>query len=429
MPSMTRRALMTQLAAAAGGVSIRGGLGLPSVVHAATGRVVVVGGGFGGATCAKYLRRADAGLDVTLIEKKTAFVTCPLSNAVLGGFRSLDSITHGYTALKRNHGVNVVHDEVIAIDPEAHKIRLKSSRTLDYDRLVLSPGIDFKWDAVEGYDEAASQTMPHAWKAGAQTRRLRQQLEAMRDGGVVLIAPPANPFRCPPGPYERASLIAHYLKPYKPKSKIIILDAKENFSKQTLFINAWRERYGQMIEWRAASAGGQVLRAKPQTMALETEFGDEKGDVINLIPPQTAGRVALEAGLANASGWCPINPQTFESTLHPSIHVIGDACIAGKMPKSGHAANSQAKVCATAVATMLRGDQPGGVSFINTCYSLIAADYGISVAAVYRLTDQGIVSVEGAGGVSPVEAPDSVRQLEAKYAVGWYDSIIADTFT
>ena len=429
MPSITRRALITRLAAAAGVVSTRGGLGLPAVVHATAGRVVVVGGGFGGATCAKYLRRADAGLDITLIEKNTAFVTCPLSNAVLGGFRSLASITHGYTALKRNHSLNVVHDEVTAIDPAARKVRLQSSRTLDYDRLVLSPGIDFKWDALEGYDEAASHTMPHAWKAGAQTRRLRQQLEAMRDGGVVLIAPPANPFRCPPGPYERASLMAHYFKQYKPKSKIIILDAKENFSKQTLFINAWRERYGQMIEWRAASAGGLVLRAKPQTMALETEFGDEKGDVINLIPPQSAGRIALEAGLANASGWCPVNPQTFESMLQQSIHVIGDACIAGKMPKSGHAANSQAKVCATAVAAMLRGEQPGGVSFINTCYSLIASDYGISVAAVYRLSAQGIVPVEGAGGVSPVEAPESFRQLEAKYAVGWYDSIIADTFT
>lgn len=429
MAFITRRALITQLAGAAGVISTRGGLGWPSVVHAATGRVVVVGGGFGGATCAKYLRRADAGLEVTLIEKHTAFVTCPLSNAVLGGFRSLDSITHGYTALKRNHGIHVVHDEVMAIDPEARQVRLKSGASVDYDRLVLSPGIDFKWDAIEGYNEAVSQTMPHAWKAGAQTRLLRQQLEAMRDGGVVLIAPPANPFRCPPGPYERASLIAYYLKQHKPKSKIIILDAKENFSKQTLFINAWRERYGQMIEWRAASAGGQVLQAKPQMMALETDFGDEPGDVINLIPPQSAGRIALEAGLADNSGWCPINPQTFESLLHPSIHVIGDACIAGKMPKSGHAANSQAKVCATAVAAMLRGDQPGGVSFINTCYSLIAADYGISVAAVYRLTEQGIVNVEGAGGVSPAEAPESVRQLEAKYAVGWYDSIIADTFT
>jgi len=429
MPSITRRALMTRLAAAAGVVSAQGGWGFPSVVHATTGRVVVVGGGFGGATCAKYLRRADAGLDVTLIEQQTAFVTCPLSNAVLGGFRSLASITHGYTALQRNHGVNVVHDEAIAIDPETRKVRLKNNRHLDYDRLVLSPGIDFKWDALEGYDEAASQAMPHAWKAGVQTRLLRRQLEAMRDGGVVLIAPPANPFRCPPGPYERASLMAYYFKQYKPKSKIIILDAKENFSKQTLFINAWRERYGQMIEWRAASAGGQVLRAKPRMMALETEFGDEKGDVINLIPPQSAGRIALETGLANDSGWCPVNPRTFESVLHPSIHVIGDACIAGKMPKSGHAANSQAKVCATAVAALLRGEQPGGVSFINTCYSLIASDYGISVAAVYRLTDQGIVTVQGAGGVSPVEAPESVRQLEAKYAVGWYDSIIADTFT
>ena len=427
MTQMTRRAF-TRLASATGVASVLGSLGFPSVAKAAKGRVVVIGGGFGGATCAKYLRRADPDLEVTLIEKNTQFITCPFSNAVLGGVRNLDSITHDYAKLGSMHGIRVIHDTATAIDPASKKVRLQNGGTHDYDRLVVSPGIDLKWGALEGYDESASEAMPHAWKAGAQTTRLRQQLEAMPDGGVVLIAAPANPFRCPPGPYERASLIAHYLKTHKPKSKIVILDAKEKFSKQTLFMNAWDEVYGDMIEWRAASAGGKVIRADAKNMILETEFGEEEGAVINVIPPQSAGRIALQAGLANDQGWCPVHPQTFESTLHPGIHVIGDACLAGKMPKSGFSANSQAKVCAAAIAAVLQDKPPGEASFINTCYSLISPDYGISVAAVYRVTDKGIVGVEGAGGVSPVDADLAFRKLEAEYAVGWYDSITADMF-
>ncbi len=428
MTQMTRRAFMTRLAGAASVVPVLGGLGFPTIAKAAGGRVVVIGGGFGGATCAKYLRRADASLDVTLIEKDKMFITCPFSNAVLGGVRTLDSISHSYGELASRYGVNVIHDTATAIDPTAKKVTLQGGGSQAYDRLVVSPGINLKWGALEGYDEAASQAMPHAWKAGPQTMLLRQQLEAMPDGGVVLIAAPANPFRCPPGPYERASLIAHYLKANKPKSKIIILDAKEKFSKQTLFMNAWQEHYGDMIEWRAASAGGKVLRADPKAMTLETDFGDEEGAVINVIPPQSAGQIALQGGLANDKGWCPVHPRTFESTTHEGIHVIGDASIAGKMPKSGFAANSQGKVCAAAVAAMLKGDSPGEASFLNTCYSLIAPDYGISVAAVYRVTDDGIISVKGAGGVSPADASESFRQLEAEYAVGWYDSITADMF-
>lgn len=427
MSKITRRTF-TRLSAAAGIATTVGALGFPLIAKAAKGRVVVIGGGFGGATCAKYLRRANSELDVTLIEKDTQFVTCPFSNTVLGGLRDIDSITHGYAALRNRHGVNVVHDMAIKIDPAARQVSLKSGTTMAYDKLVVSPGIDFKWGALEGYDKAASKVVPHAWKAGPQTLLLRKQLEAMPDGGVVLIVPPANPFRCPPGPYERASMIAHYLKTNKPKSKIIILDAKEKFSKQALFMGGWDELYGEMIEWRAASAGGAVSRVDSKAMTVETEFGDEKGDVINVIPPQSAGRIAIDAGLANDKGWCPVDPQTFESTMQQHIHVIGDACMAGKMPKSGYAANSQAKVCAAAVAAMLKGEQPGGVSFINTCYSLVAPDYGISVAAVYRLTDKGIVGVQGAGGVSPASAPDSFRQNEAKYAVGWHDSITSDMF-
>ncbi len=305
----------------------------------------------------------------------------------------------------------------------------KGSRVLQSDCLVVSPGIDFRWDAIEGYDEAASQIMPNAWKAGTQTKLLRDQLAAMKDGGTVIIAPPANPFRCPPGPYERASLIAHYLKQNKPKSKILILDAKDHFSKQPLFMQGWEKLYPGMIEWVEASMGGSLKRVDTKTkMLYSTDDDDYKGDVINVIPPQKAGAIAHKAGLVNADGWCPVNQRTFESEIHKDVHVIGDACIAGNMPKSGFAANSQAKVCAAAIVTSFSGGTMPEPSYVNTCYSLVGPEYGISVAAVYRLTDEGIVKVKGSGGVSLREAKAEFRKKEAKYATGWYMSITNDIF-
>ena len=428
MTPITRRHFI-QLIGSAGAFSAAGVAGFPALSRAATGRVVVIGGGFGGATCAKYLRRADPGIEVTLVERSSHFMTCPFSNTVLGGLTGMDFITHGYDRLSSRHGVTVIHDTASGIDPAQRKVSLQNGSDLSYDRLVVSPGIQLLWGALEGYDEQASQAMPHAWQAGPQTTLLRQQLEAMPDGGTVVIAPPANPFRCPPGPYERASLIAYYLKTHKPKSKIIILDAKEKFSKQPLFMEGWEQRYPGMIEWRAGSAGGSVVKVDTATKTLETDFGQVRGDVVNVIPPQSAGRIAVQAGLTNDAGWCPVDQGTFESAIHPGIHVIGDACIAGKMPKSGYSANSQAKACAAAVAAMLRGESPGTVSFINTCYSLVAPDYGISVAAVYRLADDGTIKgVEGAGGVSPKGASADFRKREAEYTVGWYRSITADIF-
>ena len=428
MTPITRRRFI-QLIGSAGAFSAVGVVGFPALSRAATGRVVMIGGGFGGATCAKYLRRADPGIEVTLVERNPHFMTCPFSNTVLGGLNDMDFITHGYDQLSSRHGVTVIHDTANGIDPAQRKVSLQNGDDLSYDRLVVSPGIQLLWGALEGYDEQASQVMPHAWQAGPQTALLRQQLEAMPDGGTVVIAPPANPFRCPPGPYERASLIAYYLKTHKPKSKIIILDAKEKFSKQPLFMEGWEQLYPGMIEWRAGSAGGSVVRVDAATKTLETDFGPVQGDVVNVIPPQSAGRVAVQAGLTNDAGWCPVDQGTFESTIHPGIHVIGDACIAGRMPKSGYSANSQAKACAAAVAAMLRGESPGAVSFINTCYSLVAPNYGISVAAVYRLADDGTIKgVEGAGGVSPKGASADFRKREAEYTVGWYKSITADMF-
>jgi len=393
------------------------------------GHVVVIGGGFGGASCARYLRRLSTDIHVTLVERDAKFMTCPFSNAVLGGLYDMDFITHDYSALRDDYGVNVVHDSAVDIEPDARTVRLGGGSRLPYDRLVVSPGIDFQWGAIEGYDEAASKTMPHAWKAGEQTMILRKQLEAMPDGGVVIIAPPPNPFRCPPGPYERASLIAHYLKHNKPRSKILIFDAKPKFSKQPLFEQGWQALYPGMIEWISEEEGGAIDGVDVSAMTVHPTFGEpQKGDVVNVIPPQKAGAIADVAGLTDDNGWCPIDQRTFESRLQEDIHVIGDAATATPMPKSGFAASSQGKVCATAIVASLSGQEMPAPSLVNTCYSLVGPDYGISVAAVYRLGEDGITAVQGAGGVSPKDADASFRVAESRYAVGWYQSITADTW-
>jgi sulfide dehydrogenase [flavocytochrome c] flavoprotein subunit len=394
-------------------------------------RVVIVGGGIGGVTAAKYLRRFAPNLQVTLIEPSTEYVTCPVSNWVIGGTRDIQSITQKYDALHTRHGVKVVHDWVTQIDVEAKVVTTKSGAKFNYDRLIVSPGIEMKWDSIEGYNEAASEIIPHAWKAGAQTLLLRKQLEAMKDGCVVMIAVPANPFRCPPGPYERASLIANYLKQYKPKSKLIILDAKDNFSKQALFIQGWKDLYGydtpnSLIKWVPAAEDGKVTAVDVKRKTLRTEFGTHQADVLNVIPPQQAGLIARQTGLSNESGWCPVNAVTWESKIHPNVHVIGDASIAGKMPKSAFSANSQAKVCAAAVVSLLQGDDPATSKYVNTCYSLLSPKQGISVAMVYQINDDGVIDeIAGAGGVSPATGN---RQLEAVFAANWYDNIMADIF-
>ncbi len=391
--------------------------------------VVVIGGGFGGATCAKYIKKFDENIDVTLIERDSQFVTCPFSNLVLGGLREIKSITHGYDALKSKHGIDVIHDEVTEINVEKQKIKTRGGQTLDYDRAVVSPGIDFLWDKVEGVSEADAEIIPHAWKAGKQTTILRSQLEAMDDGGTVVIVAPPNPFRCPPGPYERASLIAHYLKTNKPKSKVMILDSKDKFSKMPLFTGGWEKLYPGMIEWVAGTKGGIVTQVDAKNMTLVNEAGDSiKGAIINYIPPQTAGEIARKAGLADATGWCPVNQKTFESTLQKNVHIIGDASISSPLPKSGYAASSEGKMCAAAVVAAINGVDMPDPSYSNTCYSLVGPDYGISVAAVYRYDAGKIEKVKGAGGVSPKDADDSFRRAEALYATGWYSSITQDMF-
>jgi sulfide dehydrogenase [flavocytochrome c] flavoprotein subunit len=426
MATTTRRNFVLSVGALGAATSV---LGWPVAGQAKTsgGRVVVIGGGFGGASCARYLRRLSSDIDVTLVERDSKFMTCPFSNAVLGGLYDIDFITHRYDALRDKYGVKIVHDSAVDIDVDAKKVRLAAGSSLQYDRLVVSPGIDLRWGAIEGYDEAASAIMPHAWKAGEQTMILRRQLEAMPDGGVVIIASPANPFRCPPGPYERASLIANYLKKNKPRSKILIFDAKPKFSKQPLFEQGWQTLYPGMIEWISESEGGAIDAVDVKAMTVNPTFGDpQKGDVINVIPPQKAGSIAEVAGLADENGWCPVDQHTFESRMQQDIHVIGDASIATPMPKSGFAASSQGKVCATAIVASLSGQEMPDPSYVNTCYSLVGPDYGISVAAVYRLGDDGIAAVQGAGGVSPKDVGAEFRLAESRYAVGWYQSITSD---
>jgi len=397
----------------------------PSVLGQGTARVVVVGGGFGGGACARALRRH--GLAVTLVEPEERFTACPFSNEVIAGLRDLDAQRFGYDGLRRD-GVEVVHRRAMAVDAAARRVRLDDGTELAYDRLVLAPGIELRFDALPGYDQAAAEAMPHAWKAGAQTLLLRRQLEAMPDGGVVAIAAPANPFRCPPGPYERASLIAHYLKTRKPRSKLIVLDAKDAFSKQRLFQAAWDTLYPGLLEWVPLSSGGRVTEVDAATKTLVTEFGSHRADVANIIPPQRAGAIAQAASVADQTGWCPIDPVTFESRLQPGIHVIGDAAIAGAMPKSAFAANGQAQVCAAAVAGLLHGETPAEQKLVNTCYSLVAPGYGISVAGVYRPADGLLREVEGAGGTSPLDASPEFREMEARYAEAWFGTITGAVF-
>ncbi len=427
MSKITRRTFIQ----ATGLVTASGLMGVPAISSAKKkARVVIVGGGYGGAIAAKYIKMADPDIEVRLIDKNTSYVSCPLSNEVLSGERNIDTLTFNYNAMSKNHGVVFVKNEITEVNAAKKYIKGKDGSKYNYDKLIISPGVSFKWDAYDGYSEAiANKEMPHAWKAGTQTTLLRQQLTDMKDGGVCYIAAPPNPFRCPPGPYERAAQIAMYFKHHKPKSKVIILDAKDKFSKQGLFQQGWKQHYGDMIEWVSGAEGGIIEGVDAKNMSLIGQVEEYKGEVVNIIPPQKAGHIAHVAGLVDDSGWCPVDQKTFESTMHKDVHVIGDACIAGKMPKSGYAANSQAKVCAAAVVAQLNGLTPGEPSYVNTCYSIVAPEHGFSVAAVYRLEDGNIVPVKGAGGLSPMDASKETRAIEVQYALGWFKNITADMFT
>ena len=422
--TLTRRTLLAATGAAT--------LAAPTVARAqASARLVIIGGGFGGATAARYARINHPTLDVTLIEPRTSFITCPYGNLVLAGTRQVGQITHSYDGL-RKHGVKIIHDMAAGIDAGARQVRLLGGETVAYDRLIVSPGIAIRWGALEGYTEEAARTIPHAWIQGdgSQLLMLRRQLESMEDGGVVGFSIPPNPFRCPPGPYERISMVASYLKKHKPKSKILALDAKEAFSKQGLFQDGWKALYGDMIEWVPSNKDGRVVRVDAAERTLVTEFGTRhKVAVANVIPPQYAASIARDAGLADQSGWVPVNPRTFEAKSAPGVYVIGDANNGAPMPKSGFVASNTAKhAVACAVASLRSEPMPEGVYF-NTCYSHVGDDYGISIVGVFRASDTAIAEVPSSGGVSPRgDLPDQ-RRLEAAYADGWYDSITKDMFS
>ena len=424
MKLQSRRRVLQGLGA--GGVAALFGTS-PAVGQSAPPRVVVIGGGIAGASVSRALRREDPTISVTLVEPSTRYTTCPFSNLVVAGLREIATLQFGYDGLRRA-GIDVVHESAVAVDSDARRVRLRDGVEFTYDRLVVAPGVDLRWDAIPGYSESAASTMPHAWKAGEQTILLRRQLEAMDDGGVVIMSVPANPFRCPPGPYERASLIAHYLKTRKPRSKLIVLDAKDQFSKQRLFTAAWKTLYPETLEWISLSDGGRVREIDPSTKTLVTEFSSHRADVANIIPPQRAGSIAGVIGIADQTGWCPIDPVTFESRLVPNIHVIGDAAIGGAMPKSAFTANAQAKACASAIVQLLRGADPAAPKLINTCYSLVAPDYAISIAGVYTPRNGLLAEVDGAGGTSPIDAPAATRAAEATYAESWYQAMTREVF-
>lgn len=394
-----------------------------------TADVVVVGGGFGGVSAARALRRIAPGIRVTLIVDSEVFVTCPFSNTVIGGLRDLSEISFNYKNLTAD-GIEVRVDPARAIDPEARKISLRSGEILGYDRLILSPGIDFRWDGLPGGHPEMAALLPHAWKAGDQTVLLRDQIRAMPAGGTVIIAPPDNPFRCPPGPYERASLIAHYLSQHNPTAKILIIDGKDKFSKQGLFMAGWEQLYPGMISFIPFSDHAGIKEIVASEKRISTFFSDFEADVINLIPPQSAAAIALEAGLAGDGQWCDIDGLSFESKLASHIHIIGDAAIVGDMPKSGFSAATQGKACAHAVAALLSDRAPERALLMNTCYSLVGPEYGISVAGVYQSNNQDnrLSSLPGTGGTSEAGDQPALRQSEADFARGWYANLTEEMF-
>jgi sulfide dehydrogenase [flavocytochrome c] flavoprotein chain len=423
---ITRRGFIGVTGAAVGTLTI----GTTTVLGQAKPKVVVVGGGPGGATAAKYIARDSKGaIEVTLVEPAKQFVTCFHSNLYLGGFKNLESITHTYDKLASTHGIRLAHQAAASIDREKKLVRLADGSTLPYDRLVLSPGIDLKYDSVPGWGEAHEETMPHAWKAGKQTQILRSRLEAVPDGGLIVMLAPPNPYRCPPGPYERVSMMAHALKAAgKTKAKIIVLDPKDSFSKQGLFQEGWEKHYPGMVEWINAKMYETIKSVDPKTNTVETGFETYKNAaLVNVIPAQMAGKIARDAGLANASGFCPIDPTNMRSTQDPSIYIVGDACIAGDMPKSAFSANSQAKVAAMMVRGDLSGSQTYPARYTNTCWSLIETDDTVKVGGRYEAKDGKIAAVETF--VSKTGETPALRKQTQEENIGWYSGITADMFS
>jgi sulfide dehydrogenase [flavocytochrome c] flavoprotein subunit len=388
-------------------------------------RVVVVGGGAGGATAARYIAKDSEGeISVTLIEPTRKYYTCFFSNLYLGGFKQIEDIGHSYGTLATG-GVNVVHDWAIGVDRDAKTVSLAGGGTVGYDKLILSPGIDFVEGAIEGWDLSAQNAMPHAYKAGSQSELLKAQLEAMPQGGTFAMVAPPNPYRCPPGPYERVSMVAHFLKANNPTAKIIVADPKEKFSKQALFQEGWANHYAGMVDWIGADFGGGEVSVDPNAMSVTIDGEETKVDVCNVIPAMKAGRIAELAGVTDGN-WAPVNAADMSAKADPDIHVLGDAASQGDMPKSGYSANSQAKVCANAVRGALTGTRVFPAKFANTCWSLIDTNDGVKVGATYEATDEKIAKVDGF--ISATGESAELRKATYEESEGWYAGITADMF-
>ena len=399
----------------------------PALHAAGKPRVVVIGGGAGGATAARYIAKDSKGaIDVTLIEPSRKYYTCFFSNLYLGGFRDYESIGHTYNTLATDFGVNVVHDWADGVDRDKKMVTLASGASVPYDRLVVAPGIDLKYDSVPGYSVAASETMPHAWKSGTEVALLKHQVENMKEGGTFVFVPPPNPYRCPPGPYERISMVAHILKQKNPKAKIVVLDPKPKFSKQALFQEGWARHYPEMIEWFGPDVHGGIKSVDAAGMSVTTDFDTFKADAASVVPAQKAGAIAERAGLTNDTGWCPINPATMQSTMDENIHVLGDASIAAAMPKSAFSANSQAKSAAMAVRAALTGSKAFPARYANTCWSLIATNDGVKVGAAYKAGSEKIEPTSKF--ISKTGEADDLRKQTYEESEGWYAGITKDIF-
>lgn len=416
-----------QFLGGAGALAASGMLAMPAIAQAKP-KVVVIGGGPGGATVAKYVAQDSKGaIEVTLVEPAKQFVTCFHSNLYLGGFRDLKSITHSYADLVKKHGVKFANTGAASIDRDRKVVKLANGASVNYDRLVIAPGIDLKFDSVPGYSEAASQQMPHAWKAGPQTQLLKKQLDSLKDGALIVMVAPPNPYRCPPGPYERASMMAHVLKAKGHKSsKIVILDPKPSFSKQALFVQGWERHYPGMIEWQDPKMHGGIKNVDPKTLTVKTDLGEYKAQLVNVIPAQMAGRIARDANLANETGFCPIKPENMQSAMDANIYIVGDACIPGDMPKSAFSANSQAKVAAMTIRGELTKSPTFPARYTNTCWSLIETDDTVKIGGRYEPKDGKIAAVETF--LSKTDEPAALRKQTQEENMGWYKGISADIF-
>ncbi|MEM7057089.1 MAG: NAD(P)/FAD-dependent oxidoreductase [Pseudomonadota bacterium] len=400
----------------------------PSVARAATPNVVVIGGGAGGATAARYIARDSGGFKVTLIEPQRRYYTCFFSNLAIGGFWDFEATGHSYAKLASEYGVNVIHEMAIGIDRDAKTVRITSGVDIPYDRLIISPGIDFVSESVNGWSISDQNAMPHAFKGGTQAELLKSQVLAMPEGGTYVMVAPPNPYRCPPGPYERVSMVAHVLKQTNPTAKIIIADPKPKFSKMALFTEGWQNHYPGMIEWLGEDFGGGSVTVSPLTMDVDIDGELVEADVCNVIPAMKAGWIAEVAGLTNDAGWVPVNAADMSSKADPMIHVLGDAAQQGDMPKSGFSANSQAKVCAMAVIGALSSTLEDATkpAYSNICWSLIGVEDGVKVGASYKATEEKIERVEGF--ISQVGETKETRKQTFEESIDWYNAMTADMF-